>query len=335
MLTTPLRDADTNFMTRTQAVPLLALAVILASSCSNPPSRAHLPSAGRQFPRTIRVQVAEEGNAVRRVSVEQYVHAAIISEFAPPSGDPALIEQMFEVQAIVGRTYAIANPGRHARGGFDLCSTTHCQLYEPSRLKTSRWAGAAGEAVGRTAGVVLWHGKAPALALFNADCGGHTNTPENAWRGTSRPYLKAAPDDGLDAQAHAAWHYEVSVREMLRALNSDARTRVGTRLDSISVVDRDASGRAATVAINGQQGRLVRGEDLRAILTRTFGARSVKSALFNIRRKDNVFIFDGTGFGHGVGLCQAGSVARLRAGATPESVLRRYFPTTTLRSLRP
>src|SRR5215210_7402126 len=153
-------------MTRADAVRLLAAAAILASSCSNPPSRAHLPSVGRPFPKTLRVQVAEEGNAVRRVSIEQYVHAAIISEFAPPSGDAALIEQMFEVQAIVGRTYAIANPGRHAKQGFDLCSTTHCQLFEPSRLKTSRWAGAAGEAVGRTAAVVLWHGKAPVLALF-------------------------------------------------------------------------------------------------------------------------------------------------------------------------
>ena len=313
--------------------PLLAAAAIFASACSKPPSRANLPSVEQTFPKTLRIQIAEDGN-IRRVSIEQYVHAAIISEFAPPSGDAALMEQMFEVQAIVGRTYAIASQGRHARDGFDLCSTTHCQLYEPSRLKTSRWAGPAGEAVGRTAGVVMWHGKAPVLALFNADCGGYTNTPVGAWGGSPRPYLKAAPDDGVEALAHAAWHYDVPAAAMLRALNTDVRTRVGRRLDGISIVDRDGSGRANTIAISGQQGKLVRGEDLRTILTAAFGARSIRSALFTVRRADNVFAFEGTGFGHGVGLCQAGALARLRAGATPEAVLRRYFPSTTLRSLR-
>jgi stage II sporulation protein D len=319
---------------RAMGAPLLAVIAMLAPACSKPPSRANLPTVAQTLPKTLRVQIAEEGNAVRRVSIEQYVHAAIISEFAPPSGDASLMEQMFEVQAIVGRTYAIASLGRHAKDGFDLCSTTHCQLYEPSRLKTSRWAGPAGEAVGRTAGVVLWHGKGPVLAIFNADCGGHTNTPVSAWGGTPRPYLKAAPDDGLEALAHASWHYDVPAAAMLRALNTDTRTRVGNRLDAISIVDRDGSGRANTVAISGQQGKLVRGEDLRTILTATFGARSIRSALFTVRRRENVFAFDGTGFGHGVGLCQAGALARLRAGATPESVLLRYFPSTTLRSLR-
>ena len=316
---------------------LLAIAIVatLASGCSKPPSRAHLPSAGQTFPKTLRVQVAEEGNAVRRVSLEQYVHAAIISEIAPPSGDVGLMEQMYEVQAIVARSYAIANAGRHAKDGFDLCSTTHCQLYEPSRMKTSRWAAPAGEAVGRTSGVVLWHGTAPALAIFNADCGGYSTTPASAWGGTARPYLKAAPDDGVEAQAHVAWHYEVPLAAMLRTLNGDARTRVGSRIDAISVVDRDSSGRAQTVALSGQQPRLVRGEDLRTILDRTFGARAVRSAMFTVQRTDNVFVFDGTGFGHGVGLCQAGALARLRTGATPEAVLRRYFPSTSLRSLRP
>src|SRR3954463_5968374 len=119
LLTSSMCDADRGVMRRRPVIraPLLAAFAILASACSNPPSRANLPSAGQAFPKTLRVQVGEEGNAVRRVSIEQYVHGAILSEFAPPSGDPALVEQMFEVQAIVGRTYAIASQGRHAKDG--------------------------------------------------------------------------------------------------------------------------------------------------------------------------------------------------------------------------
>lgn len=303
---------------------------VATGACSTVPARATLPSAARQFESSLRVQVAEQGNAVRRVALEQYVQATIISEFAPASGEPEVVERMLEVQAVISRTYAIANPGRHARQGFDLCSTTHCQLYEPSRLKTSRWAAAARAAVAKTAGAVLWHGRGPVLALFHADCGGHTNTAVNAWRGTARPYLSAVPDDDVDGRAHARWRYEASAAVLLGALNSDRRTRVGTRIDAIKVIDRDVSGRADTVALNGQIDRLVRGEDLRAVLTRQFGARAVRSAMFDVRRERGAFVFDGRGFGHGVGLCQAGALWRLRAGASPAAVLQRYFPNTTL-----
>jgi stage II sporulation protein D len=311
----------------------LAILAVVAAACSSTPSRAHLPAAPGQFPKTLRIQIAEQGTAVRPVPLEEYVQAAIISEFAPPTGDSAVVEQMFEVQAIVSRTYAIGSRGRHLKEGFDLCSTTHCQLYEPSRLKSSRWAAQAMAGVTRTAGVVLWHGKAPALAIFNADCGGYTNTPVNAWGGTARPYLTAAADDGVEEPAHAAWHYEVPAARMLQILNTDSRTRVGSRLDAIRVLDRDQSGRAETVALSGQTGKLVRGEVLRAVVAGAVGARTLRSALFEVRREDNTFLFDGRGFGHGVGLCQAGALARLRRGATPEAVLLRYFPTTVLRSL--
>ena len=136
----------------------------LGTACSSAVARDGLTPVMRDSAKPLRVQIAQERNTVRTVRLEDYVRAAVISEFAPPSGDPDKIQQMLEVQAVIARTYALANRGRHARQGFDLCSTTHCQLYEPSRLKTSRWAGAAEIAVRRTVGAVVWHDGAPAAA---------------------------------------------------------------------------------------------------------------------------------------------------------------------------
>lgn len=305
---------------------------IAAAGCSSAPrtpipsSRPHV-SAG-----SLRVQVGEAGNVVRQVALEDYVRAAIVSELAPPPGDVSVAARILDVQAVIARTYALANAGRHAPEGFDLCSTTHCQLYEPSRLGTSRWAQAAAEAAHRTAGAVVWHDRAPAVALFHADCGGHTSTSVSAWGGTARPYLMAVPDDGPAEGAHGRWSYAVSATDLARALNADGSTHVGSRIDMIRVVDRDASGRAATVALHGSEERLVRGEALRAVLARQFGARAVRSTLFDVRREGRAFRFDGRGFGHGVGLCQAGALARIRAGASAGEVLRHYYPGTTLRA---
>jgi stage II sporulation protein D len=268
------------------------------------------------------------------VPLEEYVQATILSEFAPAAGDPATVEGMLEIQSVIGRTYALAHLGRHAAEGYDLCSTTHCQLYEPSRLRTSRWAPLAIEAVHHTAGRVLWFEAAPASALFHADCGGHTSRAGDVWTGNGRPYLVSIADDGPAENAHSAWKYEAARTAVLRALNGDARTRIGARLDSLQVVERDGAGRAERIALHGSAERVVRGEEFREVLSAAFGARSVRSTWFNVERHGQTFMFEGRGFGHGVGLCQAGALARLRAGEKLPAILQTYFPGTKIVTLR-
>jgi stage II sporulation protein D len=309
--------------------------VVLAAGCSAPAGRAMLPPTKPSAPATIRVGI-RNGNklTIRKVPLEDYVQAAIISEFAPPSGEPAIVERMLEVQAVIGRTYALAHLGRHAAEGFDVCSTTHCQLFQPSRLTTSRWSAQSAEAVRHTAGTVLWFEGAPANALFHADCGGHTSKPDDVWGGAGSPYLVSIADDGPAADAHATWRYEALGTAVLAALNKDPRTRIGARLDNIQVLERDGAGRAESVAIHGSVERIVRGEALRDVLAQTFGARTVKSTWFDVHRHGATFVFEGRGFGHGVGLCQAGALARIRAGARLTAVLQRYFPGTKIITMR-
>jgi stage II sporulation protein D len=309
----------------------LILLATVATACA-PGSPVAFPSAPFRAPAAVRVQVA--GGSVRQVPLEDYVQAVTLSEFAPASGDAGAIGRMLEIQAIISRTYAVAHIGRHRAQGFDLCATTHCQLFEPARLRSSRWAPAAADAVRRTASIVLWYGAAPASALFHADCGGRISDAADVWGGNPRPYLREAADDGPAAAAHGTWTYEATRDAVRDALNATAATRVGNRLDRIEVLERDAAGRAARLSLAGQQERIVRGEDFRAALTRVFGPRTIKSTRFEVRRNGGSFVFDGRGFGHGAGLCQAGALARIRAGASPAAVVARYYPGTTLVRLK-
>jgi stage II sporulation protein D len=295
------------------------------------PAPFAMPAPG--VARFVRVKPAASAPVVR-VALEDYVRAAILSEFAPPSGDPVDVQRMLEVQAVIARTYAAAHVGRHRREGYDLCATTHCQLYQPARLKTSSWAPLAEEAVRHTAGQVLWYGTAPASTLFHSDCGGHTSAAADVWGGTARPYLGAAADDGAARAAHSTWRYETGRAELIAALNADPRTRVGKDLRDITIARRDRAGRAVRVILNGTRQATVRAEDLRSVLNQTFGARSMRSARFEVSRQGARFLFTGKGFGHGVGLCQAGAYARLQSGARPEQVLARYYPGTRLIALR-
>jgi stage II sporulation protein D len=268
------------------------------------------------------------------VPTEEYVAGTILSEVDPPEGDERVMERMYEVQAILSRTYAIGHRGRHAHDGFDLCSTTHCQLYQPSRLRTSKWTAVVRDAARKTAGRVLLFDGVPALAVYHADCGGHTSSAHDVWGGTALSYL-AGVRDGGSSISHVTWTFESRGAALRDALNGDQRTSVGRRLDGIEIARRDAAGRADQVTLRGARTATVRGEVFREVVSRAFGVKSLRSTLFTLTESRDAFVFTGRGFGHGVGLCQAGALARLQSGASPERVLSFYFPGTSLTRVRP
>jgi stage II sporulation protein D len=291
----------------------------------------HLPSPpALTLPDQVRVRV---DGRVRTVPLDEYVLGSVLAEVSPVDETARTAARIFEVQAIVARTYAVAHVGRHRQQGFDLCDSTHCQLYDPARIKTSRFTEIARAAVRKTAREVLMYGRRPAEALFHADCGGQTTSADAVWGGPALPYLKPSIDRQPDVW-HRSWRFAAPFGKLRDALNRDSRSRVGSRLDAIEVVRRDQSGRAASFALRGAQPQVLRGEDLRAILNQTFGDYAVQSTKLTIARTRDSYVFSGAGFGHGVGLCQVGAAARARRGESVEEIVGAYFEGTEVVKVR-
>lgn len=297
----------------------------IAVACVGPA----LPEYRGKVPSRVSVKTA---GRVTELSLDEYVLGSVLAEVSPVGESPETIARVFEVQAVLARTYAVAHIGRHKADGYDLCDTTHCELYDPSRVTTSRFADAARAAVARTSGEILTYQGRPAEALFHADCGGYTEAADEVW-GTPVPYLISAPD-AAPLAAHRHWALSVDADRLRAILNGDARTRVGAKLDTIAVRDRDVSGRAVTIAIGGSTPHVVRGDDFRTVLNATLGARALQSTRLTIAGAKGAWTFDGTGFGHGVGLCQTGAMARARRGESLTSILADYFPGTDLTGRR-
>lgn len=309
-----------------------ACALVIACAARMRPAPASHAGA---LPKMVRVQVREGGRlVVRSVPLEDYVAGAAIAEFDPPNGSPEAVQRMFEVQSIIARTYAAMHQGRHAGEGFDLCSTTHCQLFDPARLARSKWSHAVDSAVSRTRGELLFFHDAPARVFFHADCGGRTSSAADVWGGAPIAYLLGVRDDGTARDAHAEWHYTITRDALRDALNGDVRTQIGPRLDGVDVSARDAAGRATTITVHGARTMSVAGDLFRDVLSRRLGFKSIRSTLLTINRRGDQFSFSGRGFGHGVGLCQVGAMARITAGASPTAVLEFYFPGTRLEHAR-
>ena len=56
------------------------------------------------------------------------------------------------------------------------------------------------------------------------------------------------------------------------------------------------------------------------------GVRALPSTRFELTRAGSGWRATGSGFGHGVGLCQAGALARARRGSSAAEILGFYYP---------
>ena len=274
-------------------------------------------------PSEIRVHLVSE-NSTLTLPLEDYVRGVVAIEGSMEREPEAL-----KALAVASRTYVLRNLGRHARDGYDFCNTTHCQRFRP--LDSENDASAAViAAVDATRGEILRDGDNIAEAYFSASCGGATANLKTLWGRSAPPYLRGVSDEYCATEAHHAWTDVISHADLLKALQTDPRTNVGHRLTSVSVLRTDASGRAELIAIEGDRRLTLSGWDFKIIVGRALGWNLLKSSRFEIARSGAGFIFRGSGFGHGLGLCQEGAHVMASRGASYREILAKYFPSTSV-----
>lgn len=277
-------------------------------------------------PQSVKLRSVSE-NTTRELLLEEYLVGVLAGESSIESEPEAL-----KAQAVISRTFALKNLGRHAREGYDFCSTTHCQRFVVPKEKLPV---AARHAVLATRGEVLRTSSSgtsgePIDAYFHAACGGITANIASLWGVDAPEYLRGVRDDYCAMMPHRRWEQTIPAAQLAKALQSDERTDVGAQLKNISVSKRDATGRAEWLTIDGARQVKVRGWDFKLIVGRSLGWQMIKSSRFEVSRAGDAFVFRGGGFGHGLGLCQEGSHVMARRGMNYRQILSFYFPGTRM-----
>ncbi|HKP72747.1 MAG TPA: SpoIID/LytB domain-containing protein, partial [Pyrinomonadaceae bacterium] len=189
-------------------------------------------------------------------------------------------------------------------------------------------------AVQETTGEVLRdaRGSLARDVYFSTSCGGQTANIQTLWGTPARePYQRGLSDEYCAAMPHSRWTDAIPSSQLAKALADDERTNVGARVEQLSVVKRDATGRVEQIAITGERGRkVVRGWDFKIVVGRTLGWSVLKSSRFEVRRAGEAFVFRGSGFGHGLGLCQSGAHVMAARGSSYRQILAYYFPGTNV-----
>jgi stage II sporulation protein D len=303
-------------------------------------SGATLRLNGREYRGALELRRSDSGlTVINRIPLEAYVAGVVGAEMGrrAPGEQEAL-----KAQAIASRTYAIRNQGRWKARGYDLAGTTNDQVYagegNENMLATA--------AVTATRGQILTWNNEPIDAFYFSTCGGRTEDGTAAFAGASRPYLRSIDDVDEAGTPWCAtsprfhWSTGWKAAELAATLRrslpgENLPVGLGTNVTDLRIVDRTRTGRVATLAIVGRNGRtVVSGQAIRRVLSPLEGG-PLRSNDFTIRisrsggRIERVDI-DGRGNGHGVGMCQWGAIGRARAGQDYRTILASYFPGTEI-----
>ncbi len=283
--------------------------------------------------------------------LDEYVAGVIANEI----GNAAPREAM-KAQSVTARTHALSLllANRHEKDGYDLCNTTHCQVYKGGYLQNE----AVRAAVAATQNEVLTVSGRIADATYHSACGGKTDSSKNIWDGEPLPHLggvvceaEAAKYDLTREQDVRDWissapaqtegsSWEASALAWSKQLERTELARnVGLQdIDHLVINCRGNSGRIIDISLYGEKTvRLTSEYKIR----QAFG--SVRSSFFHLDggyvQADNggVVIYPGEtisikgrGSGHGVGMCQVGTLRKARAGEDYLKILLQYYPGTEM-----
>ncbi len=236
---------------------------------------------------------------------------------------------------------------------FDVCADDHCQRYQGLTRAVGKTVR---KVIDETWGLVLTHGGRLCDARFSKCCGGRMERFSVCWEDKDYDYLQPLadspehdPDKGCfcDTQDKEIlsqvlnnydqetvdfyrWTVEYGRRELSELIERRSGVRIG-ELKAIVPLERGESGRIWKLRIEGSEKTMIVGKELE--IRRILSESHLKSSAFDVEMTSDKVILQGSGWGHGVGLCQIGAAVMASKGYNFRQILEHYYPGTELTSL--
>ena len=233
---------------------------------------------------------------------------------------------------------------------FDVCADDHCQRYQGLTMAVGETVR---KAIDQTWGLVLTSEGEICDARFSKCCGGRMELFSTCWEDKDYPYLQALPDTpdcveggdvfcdtkdetilsqvlndyDLETKDFYRWRTEYSRTEVSDLVRKRSGMDFGT-IRALVPIERGPSGRLKRLKIVGDRKTIVIGKEL--IIRRWLSDSHLKSSAFDVKWDGDRLILDGSGWGHGVGLCQIGAAVMASKGYTYDQILMHYYPGSKL-----
>ncbi len=290
---------------------------------------------------------------VVNLPLEQYLKGVVPYEIG---GDSPL--EALKVQAVAARSEAVVALQSELYSGpnHDLTSDVECQVFSGNHKRTLN----SDKAVELTAGLVISENNRAINAYYSSNCGGHSELIKNVWpqRADPKTYRIASDDkqerrllDLGDNENAKDWIFSQPAVYCNPNLNTELpswskknfRWKITQKKESISRMLSQGKNLGLVLDIKalkrGKSGRIYSARfvfekdsfDVQGELNiRQLWQPALRSSCFIASKTDSMFVLNGAGWGHGVGMCQSGAVAQAREGRDFISILKHYYPKTKL-----
>jgi stage II sporulation protein D len=147
---------------------------------------------------------------------------------------------------------------------------------------------------------------------------------------------RVLPDFDQETADFFRWRMNYGREELEAILREKSGIDFGSLQDLVPV-ERGPSGRIMRLRIEGSKATITVGKELE--IRRWFSRSHLYSSAFCVSVDRDAsglpvsFIFDGAGWGHGVGMCQIGAAVMAEKGHKAEAILKHYFRGAELKKL--
>ena len=211
---------------------------------------------------------------INHINIEHYLKGVLPKEIPPQSPIEAL-----KAQAVAARSYAYSSMSKHYNEGYNLCDTTHCQVYggfSDENINTS-------SAIEQTKDIVAKFNGSIANTVFHSSSGGFTESSEDIW-GNKLFYLRGKEDPYSLNSNNSFWSVEIDKDLLCSSLNENGYGI--SQINDIKIIDTHSSGRVKKICINKDREEIIlTGDKFRSLI----GTNKLKSTLFHIEALDPVY----------------------------------------------
>ena len=258
---------------------------------------------------------------VNEIDIEDYLKGVVANELNPVSFPQP---EAIKAQSIAARTFAVAGLGQYASRGFDLYADQRSQTYKG---RDSEF-GLSNQAIKKTRGILATYKNKPIVAMYSSTCGGVTENFQTAFRGSKIPYLMGEVNCPDNASPHYNWKNSISVSDLKKSFHG--LISVGL-LRELVILQRSRTGRTTKLKFIGKKGeKILEKSTIRRVLKLSSNWITSLNPLYD--RSGNIveILTKGRGWGHGVGLCQWGSIELAKRGWSYQKILKYYYPGVAL-----
>lgn len=231
---------------------------------------------------------------------------------------------------------------------FDVCADDHCQRYQGITNATNPHVV---QAIKETHGQILAYDGEICDTRFSKCCGGKTEEYQYCWENIKKPYLISVDDpycntsdkiilsqilNDYDQETNNfyTWQEIISQDKLCNLLKDKLHLDLGFILDMVPV-EIGKSGRISMLKIIGTEKSFTIGKELE--IRRALSDTHLYSSAFTVEKGDlletgvtrkdipSCFILKGSGWGHGVGLCQIGAAVMGEKGFPYDAILLHYY----------